>query len=113
MDFEKDQRNICDRYGASHLEAPGVSKLGISKTFNRNERPIHGLRHKPENGTCGWYIWTGDLSEAADFFDPLHTVHLADRCPELIPYLGLAPGWRFLLADQYVDVWFDETLLHL
>ncbi|WP_443019960.1 immunity protein Imm33 domain-containing protein [Shewanella sp. OMA3-2] len=22
--------------------------------------PINGLRHKAENGTCGWYIWCGE-----------------------------------------------------
>ena len=25
-------------------------------------------------------------------------------------YLGLAPGWRFLIAGDYEDVWFDERL---
>jgi hypothetical protein len=29
----------------------------------------------------------------------------------LTKYLGLAPGWRFLIAPGYEDVWFDEILL--
>ena len=28
-----------------------------------------------------------------------------------LPYLGLAPGWRFLIAPGYEDVWYDEKLL--
>ena len=31
--------------------------------------------------------------------------------PEVLPFLGLPPGYRFLLADTTQDVWFDESLL--
>ncbi len=27
--------------------------------------------------------------------------------PEVLPYLALPPGWRFLIADGYEDGWFD------
>ena len=36
---------------------------------------------------------------------------LDTRLPEVLPYLALPPGWRFLLAPDYQDVWFDESLL--
>jgi hypothetical protein len=26
-------------------------------------------------------------------------------------YLGLALGWRFLIAPEYEDVWYDTNLL--
>jgi len=29
----------------------------------------------------------------------------------VIRLLGLAPGWRFLLSGDYLDVWFDPALL--
>lgn len=76
--------------------------------------PINGLRHPPEGDTTGWYIWAGEeLSTATDFFVPLHVVHLDEWCPGAIPYLGLPPGWRFLIADGYEDVWFDPSLLDI
>jgi hypothetical protein len=28
-----------------------------------------------------------------------------------VKYFGLEPGWRFLLAPGYEDVWYDATLL--
>jgi hypothetical protein len=31
----------------------------------------------------------------------------------VFPYLALPPGWRFLLAPGYEDVWYDPTLLDL
>lgn len=73
--------------------------------------PINGLRHQASNDASGWYVWTGELTTAADFFVPLHSEHLVDIVPELGAYLGLPPGSRFLLAPGYEDVWTDETLL--
>lgn len=46
-----------------------------------------------------------------DFFQAIHVEHIESWCPEVIKYLALPPGWRFLIADGYVDVWFDESLL--
>jgi hypothetical protein len=89
-------------------------KLGISDNFFSGEVPLNGLRHPPEGDTCGWYLWAGEtLSDAADFFKPLHVSHLVDRSPSIMRYLGLPPGWRFLVADAYEDVWFDSTLLEI
>jgi hypothetical protein len=51
------------------------------------------------------------LSVTDDFFDPLHVSHLDARLPEVVPYLALPPGWRFLLAPGHEDVWYDESLL--
>jgi hypothetical protein len=75
--------------------------------------PVNGLRHSPEGDTTGWYIWAGEGGPArgGDFFAPLHIEHLAECCPMVVPYLALPPGWRFLVAHDYEDVWYDETLL--
>ena len=44
------------------------------------------------------------------FFVALHVGHLAEWCPRVVPYLALPPGYRVLLAPEYEDVWFDESL---
>jgi hypothetical protein len=87
------------------------TKLGFAlDTIGKT--PVNGLRHPTEGETNGWYIWCGEqLSEAANFFSPLHTAHVNERCPEVLRFLGLPPGYRFLLAGDYSDVWFDPTLL--
>ncbi len=71
--------------------------------------PVYGIRHDVEGGTTGWYLWTGEYSEADDFYVPWHTAHLYERWPEVVPYLALPPGWRFVIAPGYEDVWFDRT----
>jgi hypothetical protein len=52
-----------------------------------------------------------ELSDSPDFFVPLHVRHLQEWCEQIVPFLALPPGWRFLIAPDYEDVWFDESLL--
>jgi hypothetical protein len=111
-DVAAKQREVCQRYGSPFVASPGGLKVGISENAKRDIAPLNGLRHKPEGDTTGWYIWRGEeLSQAPDFFVPLHVAHLDTWCVEALPFLGLAPGWRFLKAGDCVDVWFDNTLL--
>jgi hypothetical protein len=90
---------------------PG-QKVGIARNVLEGLLPLNGLRHPPEGDSTGWYIWAGEvLSSADDFFAPLHVAHLNERCPEIVRFLGLPPGWRFLIAGSIEDVWFDPALL--
>jgi hypothetical protein len=108
------QREICEKYGAEFCPAPSHEKLGIADNVRTGALPINGLRHPPAGDTSGWYVWAGEeLSADADFFQPLHIKHLDKWCPRIEKYLGLAPGWRFLVADDYEDVWFDPQLLNV
>lgn len=75
---------------------------------------MNGLRHRPEKDTTGWYIWFGEqFSKATDFFAPVHTSHICEEYPEAAKLLGLPPGYRFLIADDYLDVWYDDALLNM
>lgn len=109
---EEMQRSICEKFGAEFCEARVDHKVGVSPNVQSGIMPINGLRHQPVGDTTGWYIWAGEeLSGAPDFFQPLHVEHLDEWCPQVKKYLGLPPGWRFLIADGYEDVWFDGNLL--
>jgi hypothetical protein len=109
----KEQAEICLKYGADYLESPEYLNVGISLNVKDGIMPINGLRHTPEGDTTGWYIWAGEeFSEDPGFFVPLHVSHLKEWCPYVVKYLGLAAGWRFLITDKgYEDVWKDETLV--
>jgi hypothetical protein len=72
---------------------------------------LHGLRHPPSGTSNGWYVWSGELSEKDDFFEPWHASHLIEQVPEVEHLLALPPGSRFLIAPGYEDVWEDPALL--
>lgn len=109
-----DQIVICGKYGAECQPPDAELKLGVSDNFFTGVLPLNGLRHPQELDTCGWYLWAGEeMSEAEDFFKPMHVHHLEERCPSIVKFLALPPGSRFLLAGDYEDVWFDATLLEV
>lgn len=112
-DLEVAQKRLCESHGAPFVGSDMTLKLGYAVS-TEGMIPINGLRHPPTEETSGWYIWCGEVfSEGADFFVPLHGLHLLERCPEAVPFLGLPPGYRFLKAGDYVDVWYDGSLLNV
>lgn len=109
---EARQKEVCRKYGVQHFPALAHLKVGIALNVKSGLLPLNGLRHPPEGDTTGWYIWAGqEFSTAPDFFKPLHVAHVAEWCPEVLRFLGLPPGWRFLVAGSYEDVWEDPSLL--
>lgn len=106
------QSRVAGRFGVEPLLPERNAKVGIAQNVQSGAQPLNALRHRPERDTSGWYVWAGEeLSNDPEFFVPLHISHLAEWCPDLLPYLGLPPGWRVLLVPGYEDVWFDESLL--
>jgi hypothetical protein len=104
---------LCQQYGADYLPSSEQLKIGLSPSLKEGIRPIHGVRYAPEGDTCGWYIWAGEYSVAEDFFQPVHLAHVGEWEPQLHRYLGLAPGWCFLLVpeEEYIDVWYDPSII--
>jgi hypothetical protein len=107
------QRLVCSTYGALWMAAPQNSIVGVARNVRTGAWPLNGLRHRAEGRTCGWYLWSGEggPDPADDYFQAVHLSHLYGRCPEALAYLGLPPGWRFLIAPGHRDVWEDLALL--
>jgi hypothetical protein len=108
------QHKVCKRYGVPHVPTRPDLKIAIS--FDEASFPINGLREREDpayDQLSGWWIWSAerDFSAGEDAFDALHLVHVRDRCPEVMQYLGLPPGWRFLIAPGHEDAWYDNSLV--
>jgi hypothetical protein len=106
------QDKICAERGAPVCPTARDDNVGFATSTTSLDGPINGLRHPRTAGNSGWYLWKGEtLSDADDFFAPMHAHHLEQECPEALPFLSLPPGWRFLIHGDYVDTWFDPSLL--
>jgi hypothetical protein len=111
-DLAKKQAEVCKQFAVEPFPTGSNLKVGIARNVREGLQPVNGLRIQPEGDTTGWYIWAGEhWSDDPDFFVPLHVEHLPLWSAAVMPYLRLPPGWRFLVAPGYEDVWFDEQLL--
>jgi hypothetical protein len=109
--LKKQKEDLAREHGYEPCPALEWEKVGVASNVRSGLQPINGVRCLPENGTTGWYIWAGEtMSNDPDFFEPLHVAHLQEWCPAVIPFLELPPGWRFLIAPGYQDVWFDHEV---
>lgn len=106
-ELESRQKELCARLGAPYLATDPKSKAGLALD-SLDGNPIYGVRLPPANGISGWYIHAGEYRGDDDFYDAVHVSHLNELLPEVLPYLGLAPGYRFIIDGQgYEDVWYQ------
>lgn len=110
-EIEASQRALCEQQSVPFVPAQVFVNSGFAVT-TEGRLPINGLRHPLTSDTTGWYIWCGEeFSDRSDFFKPVHTIHLYEAYPGLRRLLGLPPGYRFLCAGDYLDIWPDSSLL--
>jgi hypothetical protein len=113
IQIEESQRKVCGRRGVGFVATDFESMTGMAISTS-GKRPVNGLRHPAVGNSNGWYIWFGEkLSAESDFFRPLCARHVYEEHAEIGKLLGLPPGFRFLFASDYLDIWYDPSLLNV
>lgn len=111
MSLRERREALARVYGYEPVCCPLDGKAGVAQDVRSGLLPVNGVRLVPEAGSTGWFIWAGEqMSDDDDYFEPLHIDHLEVWCPDVLPFLELPPGWRFLIAPGHEDVWFDEAI---
>lgn len=108
----RQQNAICRRYHSRPAPLDPSDRIAISANYRSGSWPLNGLRHSVHGNMCGWYLWRGtEFLTDPDWFKPVCYHHLVDDGDAAVPYLLLPAGFRFLIAPDYEDVWFDESLI--
>ncbi len=100
-------QSVCAARGLP--DVPPEDMVAVATT-TLGAMPIYGTRITlPKDGTISWFFHCGDYSDEQDFYQPVHTAHLPELLPQVINYLHLPPGAKFIIDDQgYEDVWMDQ-----
>lgn len=100
-----EQKLLCEEVGSAYVEVQGDDVIAVA-VYTLNKDPIVGIRKAAEGDeNVSWYIYGGEL-EGADNFETMTVRKLQDVVPEVLPYLALDVGYRFMIdADDYEDVW--------
>lgn len=101
------QQRICDKHGLPAQAPEAMVAVAIGSLA---QTPIYGTRIAlPENGTISWFIHCGEHSDANDFYQALHAAHLHEMLPQVVDYLALPSGAKFILdREGYEDVWLED-----
>lgn len=102
----EEQQLLCEEFGSAYVEVSGDDVVAVAvQTLNKD--PIVGLRKKAEGDEqVAWYIYGGELGEDDVNFETMTVRELQDILPDVLPYLALEEGYRFMIdAEDYEDVW--------
>ena len=102
----EEQKLLCEEFGSAYIAVSGDDVIAVAvQTLNKD--PIVGLRKAPEGEEkVAWYIYGGELGEDEVSFETMPVRELQDILPDVLPYLALEQGYRFMIdADDYEDVW--------
>lgn len=101
-----EQKLLCEEFGSSYVEVKGDDIVAVA-VHSLNKEPLVGLRKAPETDeNISWFIYGGELGEGEDFFETMSIKKLQEILPEVLPYLALQQGFRFMIdGDDYEDVW--------
>ena len=115
---QEQQRLLCRQEGCIYHPSESDSILGLA-IATIGKLPVTGLRRMPLVDANGWHVWCGDHPLAYDdflrlpqnFFSHITPRELIAHCPEAVKFLGLPPGYRFLVAGDHIDIWYDGDIL--
>lgn len=101
------QKEVCDKFG---MPAQMPEPIVALATESVGQSPIYGTRVQiPEGCNVSWFIHCGEYSEADDFYKPVHISHVIETLPQVLNYLCLPVGAKFIIDDSgYEDVWKAE-----
>lgn len=101
-----EQKLLCEEFGSNYVEVKGDDVVAVA-VHSLNKEPLVGLRKAPQTDeNISWFIYGGELGEGEDFFETMSIKKLQEILPEVLPYLALQQGFRFMIdGDDYEDVW--------
>lgn len=106
MDLITEQKLVCEEYGSKYLTVNDEDMIAVAVDSLKQD-PIVGIRNKPEAGDeVSWFIYAGEHDDREDFFQTVAVKDLHKLLPEVLPYLALDHGYRFMIdREEYEDVW--------
>ncbi|WP_445115933.1 immunity protein Imm33 domain-containing protein [Acinetobacter sp. WZC-1] len=110
QDFIEEQKLVCEEFDSAYIKVSEEDVIALA-TQTLTREPIVGLRKKPADDGVAWFIYGGELEEGEDFFETMTVRELEKILPEVVPYLALEEGFRFMIdRDDYEDIWKAEQI---
>ncbi|MFZ4927662.1 immunity protein Imm33 domain-containing protein [Chryseobacterium sp. Mn2064] len=67
-------------------------------------KDIEGIRYDSPQDECGWYLITDDYNNDIKSLKVVHFYHVAFSRPDILKYLAIPFGHRFLMKEGNVEI---------
>lgn len=71
-------------------------------------KDIEGIRYDSPQDETGWYLITDDYNGDIKSLKMVHFYHIAFARPDIMKYLAIPPGYRFLMGNGNIQIAKDE-----
>lgn len=109
INIVKEQIKLCKNYGSDPL-FPTFSQMIVVSKGVLDGKNIDAVRYPSPNHMTGWWLTTelydGDVSS----LETIHYYHVAFSRPDIIKWLALPFGFRFISGEK-PEIWFDNEVL--
>ncbi|TZF99410.1 hypothetical protein FW781_05655 (plasmid) [Chryseobacterium panacisoli] len=71
-------------------------------------KDIEGIRYDSPQDKSGWYLITDDYNDDIKSLKMVHFYHVAFARPDILKYLAIPIGYRFLMKDGNIEIRQDD-----
>ncbi|WP_330747206.1 immunity protein Imm33 domain-containing protein [Chryseobacterium sp. CP-77] len=71
-------------------------------------KDVEGIRYDSPHDESGWYLITDDYDGNIKSLKMVHFYHVAFARPDILQYLAIPFGYRFIMKDGNVEIYRDE-----
>jgi hypothetical protein len=71
-------------------------------------KDIEGIRYDSPDHMSGWWLITDDYDDNIESLMTVHYYHVAFKRPDILKYLALPFGYRFLMENGKIQIMKDE-----
>ncbi|WP_419868699.1 immunity protein Imm33 domain-containing protein [Chryseobacterium sp. CT-SW4] len=103
----KSQSELCSEYSLLPIFPNFNQMIVISKGVYEG-KAIEGIRYDSPEHMSGWWLITDDYDDNIESLMTVHYYHVAFQRPDVLKYLALPFGYRFLMKDENIEIFKDE-----
>ncbi|MDR6923734.1 hypothetical protein [Chryseobacterium sp. 2987] len=107
-------RQQCEMCGQLNLipRFPTFNQLIVISDGVYEGKDIEGIRYGdlPQN-QCGWYLITDDYNDDIKTLKLVHFYHVAFSRPDILKYLAIPFGYRFLMQEDNIVISKDDDVI--
>jgi hypothetical protein len=105
-----EQKHECSKIGVTPSFPAFNQMIAISKGVYEG-LPTEAVRYPSPVHMSGWWLTTDLYNEKIESMMIVHYYHVAFKRPDVVKYLALPFGYRFLVGAGNDDVWYDPKTL--
>lgn len=103
----REQSEICRQHNFIPL-FPNFNQSVVISDGVYEGKDIEGIRYDSPQDESGWYLITDDYNDDIKSLKMVHFYHVAFARPDILKYLAIPFGYRFIMKEGNIEIYKDE-----